>query len=76
MENKENKQDCGCSDGCCTPSKKNNMMRNIIFGIIILAAVVLVVIKFTCNNCNSNAGAGNKAQTCDTLANPGCCAKK
>ena len=36
MENQNrSKQDCGCSNGCCTPpKKKNNFWKRIIFVVI------------------------------------------
>ena len=47
MENQNiSKQDCGCSDGCCTPpKKKNNLWKIIIFVAIILAAGTIVTVK-------------------------------
>ena len=46
MENQTNSnQDCGCSDGCCTPQKKNSLWKKWIFIAIILAATAIIVIK-------------------------------
>jgi len=39
-------QDCGCSDGCCTPPKKSNSLwKRIIFIVIILAAGAIITVK-------------------------------
>jgi len=38
-------QDCGCSDGCCTPQKKSNTWRKWIFVAIILAAGAIITVK-------------------------------
>ena len=55
MEDKSNsKQDCGCSDGCCTPPKKKiNLWKIIIFVAIILAAGTIVTVKLV-NKQNPN----------------------
>lgn len=46
MENQNiSKQDCGCSDGCCTPHKKSNSWKKWIFVVIILAAAAIVTVK-------------------------------
>ena len=55
MENeKEVKQDCGCSDGCCPPKKKNPWTK-IVFTVIILAAIAIVIMKFTCGSCKTDS---------------------
>ena len=65
MENQENsKQDCGCSDGCCTPQKKkSNLWSKIIFVIIVLAAGAIITVKL----------ANKPEKCCDTKENPTCC---
>jgi hypothetical protein len=67
MENQSNSnQDCGCSDGCCTPSKKGNLWKRIIFLVIILAAAGIVTAKL----------AGNQsAEKCCENPTPTCCAQ-
>lgn len=50
MENEKNtKQDCGCSDGCCTPKKSKPWMK-ILFAVIIIAAVAIVTLKLVSKN--------------------------
>jgi len=65
MENKNiSKQDCGCSDGCCTPSKKkSNLWKIIIFAVIILAAGTIITVKLV----------NKPAKCCPTTENPTCC---
>ena len=70
MENQNiSKQDCGCSDGCCTPKKKNSLWSKIIFLIIILAAGVIITVKLV-----------GKQDTplekcCDKTENSTCCSQ-
>ena len=46
MENQNiSNQDCGCSDGCCTPLKKNSPLKKWIFIAIMLAAAAIVTVK-------------------------------
>ena len=61
-------QDCGCSDGCCTPQKKSSLLRKIIFLAIILAAGTIIAVKLVANQ---NAA---PAKCCETTASPSCCA--
>ena len=50
MENQSNsKQDCGCSDGCCTPQKKSSLLKRLLFIAIILAATAIVAAKLVGN---------------------------
>ena len=45
MENQTNvNQDCGCSDGCCTPSK-NSPLKKWLFVAVILTAGAIIAIK-------------------------------
>jgi len=68
MENQtDSKQDCGCSDGCCTPPKKSNPWNKWIFMAIILAAVAIVTIKLI------NKEDTPPAKCCDHKDNPACC---
>jgi len=65
MENQEiSKHDCGCSDGCCTPKKKNSLWSKIIFILIILAVGVIITVKLV----------GKKDEKCcDKTENSTCC---
>jgi len=46
MENQTNSnQDCGCSEGCCTPKKKGNLWKRLLFVIIILVAGAIISVK-------------------------------
>ena len=68
MADKSNSnQDCGCSDGCCTPPKKNNPFAKWIFIAIILAAAAIVAVKLV--------GKNNSAQEkcCDKPEITSCC---
>jgi len=65
MENQNvSKQDCSCSDGCCTPQKKTSKLwSKIIFLIIVLAAGVIIMVKLI-----------NKPEKCcDKKENATCC---
>ena len=76
--NKDEKQDCGCSDGSCCPPKKNNKWTKIIFTVVILAALAIVIMKFTCGSCKTEEGCKTtnteKVGTNDTTAKP-CCSQ-
>ena len=62
MENQENsKQDCGCSDGCCTPKKKSTLWTKILFIVIILAAGTIITVKLT-----GKTGTPANAKCCET----------
>jgi hypothetical protein len=88
MENEKNtKQDCGCSDGCCTPKKSKPWMK-ILFAIIIIAALAIVTFKLVSNN-NSSAkvgatisteksGCGDSSSTksCEGSKDHSCCSQK
>jgi len=62
-------QDCGCSDGCCTPQKKNNPWQKWIFIAIIVAAAAIVTIKLV------NKEEAIPEKCCDKTENPACCPK-
>jgi hypothetical protein len=48
MEEKINREkDCGCSDNCCQPAKKSNLLSRIIFIAVILAVIAIVAVKLT-----------------------------
>jgi len=65
MEKKENsKQDCGCSDGCCIPQKKNNPWKKWIFIVIILVAVAIVTVKLICKDDTASEKCCDKPETC------------
>ena len=74
MENQESsKQNCDCSDGCCTPKKKNNLWRNLLFLIIILAVGTIVTIKLVGKNDAPPAKCCEKTETsanCSQSATP------
>jgi len=63
------KQDCGCSDGCCAPKKKNSLWKRIVFIAIILAAGAIITIKVVGKQ---NA---QPAKCCDTTESSTCCPK-
>jgi len=66
MENKKNtNQDCGCSDGCCTPSK-NSPWKKWLFIAVILAAGVIVTIKLVSNHCASSTECCDTTESCCT----------
>jgi hypothetical protein len=70
MENQVNSnQDCGCSDGCCTPQTKGNLWKRMLFIAIILAAGAIITVKLV--------GKQNTppASCCDTSKNPACCSQ-
>jgi len=84
MENEKNtKQDCGCCDGCCTPSKSKPWMK-ILFAVIIIAAVAIVTYKLVNNNTTSakvgatisteksGCGDSSKTKSCES-GNKSCC---
>jgi len=67
MENQSTiNQDCGCSDGCCTPKKKSNPWKKWIFIAIILAAVSIVTIKLV-------AKQGTQSEKCCPAETSTCC---
>jgi len=68
MENQENSnQDCGCSDGCCTPQKKNNPWKKWIFIAIMLAVAAIVAVKLISKD------SATSEKCCDKLENTSCC---
>jgi len=68
MENQENsKQDCGCSDGCCTPKKKNNLRKIVVSLVIILAAGTITAVKLVSKQ------AEPPVKCCTTPTNLSCC---
>jgi hypothetical protein len=68
MENQNNSnQDCGCSDGCCTPQKKSNLWKRLLFCIIILAAGTIITVKLVAKNSETTA------KCCPQTTNPSCC---
>jgi hypothetical protein len=70
MENQNvSKQDCGCSDGCCIPKKKNNLWSKIIFFAIILAAGVIITVKLV----GKKDAPIPPEKCCDKTENPTCC---
>lgn len=76
MENEnKTKQDCGCGDGCCTPSKSKLWMK-ILFAIIIIAAIAIVSYKLVNNNTSSaKVGATigtEKSGCCDSSKTKSC----
>jgi hypothetical protein len=68
MENQNiSEQNCGCSDGCCTPQKeKNSKWTKWIFVAIILAAAVIVTVKLV-------SKPDVPEQCCPTTENATCC---
>ena len=69
MESKENsKQDCGCSDGCCTPKKKSNLWTKILFIVIILAAGTIVAAKLI-----GKPNSAPVAKCCTATQGSSCC---
>ncbi|MBU0764766.1 MAG: hypothetical protein KJ607_08025 [Bacteroidetes bacterium] len=57
MENQSNsKQDCGCSDGCCTPSKKGKLWTKLVFVAIIVTAGAIITVKLVGKNEKPPAG--------------------
>ena len=70
MENQANsKQDCGCSDGCCTPQKKSSPWKKWIFIAIVLAAAAVITVKLV----NKNDAMPEKC--CDNPENTSCNSK-
>jgi len=64
MENQSNsKVDCGCSDGCCTPQKKNSPYKKWIFIAIIIAAAAIITVKLV----------NKPEQCCPSSENSTCC---
>ncbi|MDR2970817.1 MAG: hypothetical protein LBU83_02640 [Bacteroidales bacterium] len=71
MENQNtSNQDCGCSDGCCTPLKKSSPWKTWIFILIILAAGVIIAVKLL-----HKQEAPPPEKCCDKTENPACCQK-
>jgi flagellar basal body-associated protein FliL len=61
-------QDCGCSDGCCTPQKKgNNLWKILVFIVIILAAGAIITVKLV------NKQEVTTEKCCDNPENSNCC---
>jgi len=89
MDNQNNsKQDCGCSDGCCTPQKKGNLWKRMIFCVIILAAGTIITIKLVAKQgttsdkcCNTEASTccpqtiKQDTKCCETPASSSCCSQ-
>jgi len=68
MENQTNsKQDCGCSDGCCTPQKKGSQWKKWIFIAIVLAAAAVITVKLV------NKDDATPKKCCDTEESSSCC---
>jgi hypothetical protein len=65
MEDKNiSNQDCGCSDGCCTPKKKSNPWQKWIFIAIILAAAAIVTVKLVSKDNSAQGKCCDKPETC------------
>jgi hypothetical protein len=63
MENQMNPtQDCGCSDGCCTPREKSSPWKKWAFIAIILAAAAIITVKLVSD--------GSSAKCCEDTS---CC---
>ena len=60
-------QDCGCIDGCCTPQKKGNLWKKILFLLIVLAAGTIITVKLVANQSASSE------KCCDVPASASCC---
>ena len=60
-------QDCGCSDGCCTPQKKGNLWKKILFLLIVLAAGTIITVKLVASQSASSE------KCCDVPASATCC---
>ena len=69
MENQiSSKQDCDCSEGCCTPPKnKGRLWKRIIFFAIILMAGVIVTVKLV------GAHNASSEKCCETAESSSCC---
>ncbi|MCL2312672.1 MAG: hypothetical protein FWC41_09365 [Firmicutes bacterium] len=68
MKNQTNlTQDCGCSDGCCTPQKKNSPWKKWVFIAIILAAAAIITVKLV------NKDVSAQENCCDKPENISCC---
>jgi hypothetical protein len=68
MENQSNSmQDCGCSDGCCIPQKKNSPWNKWIFIAILVAAAAIVTVKLV------NKDDSVQEKCCDKPENTSCC---
>jgi len=68
MEHQINeKADCGCSDGCCAPPKKNPWTK-ILFFLVILAAASIIIVKFTSNSSGNVPKNISSADTTQTIA--------
>jgi hypothetical protein len=65
MENQNvSNQDCGCSDGCCTPQKKNSPWKKWIFITIIIAAAAIVTVKLVNKDSSAQEPCCDKPETC------------
>lgn len=62
-------QDCGCSDGCCTPQKKGNLWKRLLFITIVLAAGLIITVKLVAKQ---NAP---PAACCSPAETPACCSQ-
>ena len=68
MKNQNNSnQDCGCSDGCCTPQKKNSPLKIWIFIAIVIATVAIVTVKLV------NKDDTTIEKCCDKSEDASCC---
>ena len=59
MEN----QNCGCGENCCTPQKKGNLWKKLLFIIIVLAAGTIITVKLV----------NKPAKCCAPSENATCC---
>ena len=80
MENEKNtKQDCGCGDSCCAPSKSKLWMK-IVFIAIVVAALAIVAVKLINGGADTTAKKSSccdstKTKTCDKDTKSPCCSK-
>lgn len=85
-ENTKPANDCGCSDGCCTPKKKPNWVKYISI-LILLAALSVIAVKVVqdknepAKQCCPAGGSksccadSSKTAATDTVKDKGCCSK-
>jgi len=74
MENPSNsKQDCNCSNGCCTPKKKSRLWKWLIFCIIILSAGTIIAAKFVGNQSSAKCCETTTVSTCCPSSTSACC---
>ena len=67
MENQISNQDCGCSNGCCTPKTKSSLWKRLFFFVIILAAGTIITVKLVAKQSEPTA------KCCNTEASKSCC---